>query len=97
MSKKKSDGTQVSTVSKAKTAKAKPVDPAALKKLEEMEVQIQAGISKYFETGILLQLIRDKKLYEHRGYHSYSDNRNSIVAVDVPQAGVRIFMPSYLM
>ena len=64
MPKKKSDGTQVSTVSKDKTAKAKPVDPAALKKLEEMEKEIKEGIIKYFETGMLLQEISDKKLYK---------------------------------
>lgn len=46
MPKKKSDGIQVPTVSKDKTAKAKPVDPAALKKLEEMEKEIKAGITK---------------------------------------------------
>ena len=67
MPKKKSDGTQVSTVSKDKTAKAKPVDPAALKKLEEMEKEIKEGIIKYFETGMLLQEISDKKLYKLRG------------------------------
>ena len=71
MPKKKSDDTQVSTVSKDKTAKAKPVDPAALKKLEEMEKEIKAGIIKYFETGMLLQEISDKKLYKLRGCRSF--------------------------
>ena len=71
MPKKKSDGTQVPTVSKDKTAKAKPVDPAALKKLEEMEKEIKAGIIKYFETGMLLQEISDKKLYKLRGCRSF--------------------------
>lgn len=71
MPKKKSDGTQVATVSKNKTAKAKPVDPAAMKKLEEMENRIKAGIIKYFETGMLLQEISDKKLYKLRGCRSF--------------------------
>lgn len=71
MPKKKSDGTQVATVSKNKTAKAKPVDPAAMKKLEEMEKQIKEGITKYFETGMLLQEINDQKLYKLRGYKSF--------------------------
>ena len=71
MPKKKSDGTQVPTVSKDKTAKAKPVDPAALKKLEEMEKEIKEGIIKYFETGMLLQEISDKKLYKLRGCRSF--------------------------
>lgn len=71
MPKKKRDGTQVPAVSKDKTAKAKPVDPAALKKLEEMEKEIKAGIIKYFETGMLLQEISDKKLYKLRGCRSF--------------------------
>lgn len=71
MPKKKSDGTQVATVSKNKTAKAKPVDPAAMKKLEEMENRIKAGIIKYFETGMLLQEISDKKLYKLRDCRSF--------------------------
>ena len=54
MPKKKSDGTQVPTVSKDKTAKAKPVDPAALKKLEEMEKKIKEGIIKSLSTNKLI-------------------------------------------
>jgi len=78
MPKKKSDGTQVPTVSKDKTAKAKPVDPAAMKKLEEMEKEIKAGITKYFETGMLLQEINDQKLYKLRGYKSFKAYCNKV-------------------
>lgn len=78
MPKKKSDGTQVATVSKNKTAKAKPVDPAALKKLEEMEKEIKAGITKYFETGMLLQEIRDKRLYELREHKNFTTYCNEV-------------------
>ena len=78
MPKKKSDGTQVPTVSKDKTAKAKPVDPAALKKLEEMEKEIKAGITKYFETGMLLQEIRDKRLYELREHKNFTTYCNEV-------------------
>ena len=78
MPKKKSDGTQVPTVSKDKTAKAKPVDPAALKKLEEMEKEIKAGITKYFETGMLLQEIRDKRLYELREHKNFTTYCNKV-------------------
>ena len=73
MTKKKSEDTQVSAVDKDTTSVAKTVDKAALKELERMEVQIKTGIIKYFETGMLLQQIRDKKLYQHRGYHSFSE------------------------
>lgn len=78
MPKKKSDDTQVPTVSKDKTAKAKPVDPAALKKLEEMEKEIKAGITKYFETGMLLQEIRDKRLYELREHKNFTTYCNEV-------------------
>ena len=78
MPKKKSDGTQVPTVSKDKTAKAKPVDPAAMKKLEEMEKEIKAGITKYFETGMLLQEIRDKRLYELREHKNFTTYCNEV-------------------
>lgn len=73
MLKKKSEDTQVSAIDKDTTSVAKTVDRAALKELERMEVQIKTGIIKYFETGMLLQQIRDKKLYQHRGYHSFSE------------------------
>ena len=67
MPEKKSEDTQVSAVDKDTTSVAKTVDKAALKGLEKMEVQIKAGITKYFETGTLLQEISDKKLYKLRG------------------------------
>ena len=76
MPKKKSRNTQVSTVSKGTTSTAKTVDPMDLKKLEEMETQIKTGIIKYFETGMLLQEINDKKLYElrdHKSFKSYCE------------------------
>lgn len=78
MPKKKRDGTQVSTVSKDKTAKAKPVDPAALKKLEVMEKEIKEGIIKYFATGMLLQEIKDKRLYELREYKNFTTYCNKV-------------------
>jgi len=38
-----------------------------------MEEEIHAGIVKYYETGMLLQEISDKKMYLHRGYKSFSE------------------------
>lgn len=73
MTKKKSEDTQVSAVDKDTTSVAKTVDKAALKELEKMELQIKTGIIKYFETGMLLQQISDKKLYKLRGYHSFTE------------------------
>ena len=73
MLKKKSEDTQVSAIDKDTTSVAKIVDKAALKELERMEIQIKTGIIKYFETGMLLQQISDKKLYKLRGYHSFSE------------------------
>lgn len=77
MPKKKSEDTQVSAVTRNNTPERgtleKTTNKVAIEGLKKIEKQIKEGMIKYFETGMLLQQIRDKKLYEYRGYHSFTE------------------------
>lgn len=77
MSEKKSEDTLVSAVTRNNTPERgtleKTTNKVAIEGLKKIEKQIKEGMIKYFETGMLLQQIRDKKLYEYRGYHSFTE------------------------
>lgn len=81
---KKSKDTLVPVVIKNDTPESgafeKSSREAALKRLEKIEKQIKEGIIKYFETGLLLEQIRDEKLYEYRDCHSFSEYCKKIFA-----------------
>ena len=50
-----------------------PPDPEKLAELKKYEKVIREGIIKYYETGALLQKIRDEKLFELRGCDTFSE------------------------
>lgn len=65
------DQTPVSKTTKKNADLTESQKEAALKELTEIEARIKAGIIKYFETGMLLQQIEDRKLYKLRDHKSF--------------------------
>ena len=72
------DQTPVSKTTKKNADLTESQKKAALTELTKIEKQIKEGIIKYFETGMLLQEIRDKRLYELREHKNFTTYCNEV-------------------
>ena len=72
------DQTPVSKTTKKNADLTESQKKAALTELTKIEKRIKEGIIKYFETGMLLQEIRDKRLYELREHKNFTTYCNKV-------------------